>query len=439
MNEQTGKQQAHPILLRWESFGVGLLLLTLFGALGIPEWLVLVTGVSIPWLDNDLPYLAPLLLAIMIFNTLVASRLNGGRILVLPESLLLILFVVVAFAIELGHVVMNGGEVVTRLHLSLFWMVVYYLALHSFHPILLNCRAWTVTLAIGMGFGVAVLDVLTVVVFSPAWGAVPFGLDPSQLFDSTFVAYLTTFAFALVLFEHTPRTRTGVWGQYALVAPVLAWATHLQRLVGPDLLLLALLGLKGLTLIRSNRSRILALIGILVPLAAGMLYNLGNAHDPTLAGLGGGTYFFDEIGIVHGDIISSYIRRETILEELRLFLDSPLLGVGMGRASEVKILMFGTHSNLVYILAATGLLGFSLFVLPLAWATFRALRERGLQALALPMIVLGAMLLAPRVMWWWAVAMYLLSSRPDIRPQLRESFSFRERAYRYLSLLRFAR
>jgi len=176
--------------------------------------------------------------------------------------------------------------------------------------------------------------------------------------------------------------------------------------------------------------------GILLPLACITLYGFACVQNPTLKGLAGGPYYFDEVGSVHGDVISSYIRREAILQELRLFLDSPLLGIGVGRAMKVQVLMNGMHSNLVYLLVSTGLFGFALFVLVIVWAMSRSAPEQGLKVLALPMIMGMAMLLAPEAMGWWAVTMFLISSRPSCRPGLPGSNNASEMSSAYVSLAR---
>lgn len=403
-----------------------MLLVVLAGALEIPEWLILVGGLPVPWLDKNLPYLGPFVAAILVFNVLLARRTPSCRVPVLPEPLLLAAFVVAVFGIELAHLATGGGEFHGWLHLGYFWMVVFLCTLLSFHPRLPDCRERVVRAVAGLSIVVVMLLGLAQTL-SPAWGVALPGLVASQLFDSAQVAYLALFGFAVVLFDYRPRSRGEGLLVYAPGCGILIWGVMGQRLAGPILLLLGLLGLRAFSLLdRRNRPAIFA--GLLLACLVVVLVFAPDAKNPTLSGLTGGAVYYDEIGAIHGDIASSFARRESILASLRLFLDAPLFGAGMAEVSEVRSLTFGLHSNIFYLLATAGLTGLSLFLLPLTLATWHAFGERGARAFAYPALVLGTMLLMPKVAWWWAVALYLLVTHPAVAVPSRDDCPIEEKS-----------
>jgi hypothetical protein len=389
-----------------------LLIVVLAAALEFPEWLILVGDLPVPWLDKNLPYLAPFVVAILLFNILLAVRTPPGRVSVSLEALLLILFVVAVWGIELAHLATGGGEFHSWLHLGYFWLVLFFLTVLSFQHRLPDCREQVVRTVAALSVAMALLLGLAQAV-SPSWGTALSGLVASQLFDSAQVAYTALLGLAVLLFDYRPRSHGEGLLAYGLGCGILVWVVTGQRLAGPILLLLLLLGLRAFCFLRGRKQRIAFAILLIACLAAGLLL-LSNVRDPTLSGLSGGSVYYDEVGAIHGDIASSYARRETIYASLRIFLDAPLFGAGMASASELRSLTFGLHSNIFYLLASAGLAGFSLFILPLALATRRAFRNGGLRAFAYPGLVLGTMLLMPKVAWWWAVAIYLLITLPPV-------------------------
>lgn len=399
----------HKLGVAW--IATGLLFVVLVGALEIPDWLILVTNAPIPWLGHYFPYFAPVLVVALGFNLAATERLRGGRIPFVAETLLFVLFVAVLASIEFAHWLLGGGEPRPWLVLTWFWICVHFLVLRSFDHYLPRCRSLVVELVVGLALFVAVCDFLFAIVLAPGWGKAPLGLNAGQLFDSAYVAYLSVFAIALLLFERATLSMVGAAVKYGLLIPFLAYVAHQQRLAGPDLLMLALLALKSLSLLPRRNLSLRAFVAFAAVVAgAGLMVNfIFGIDDPTLKGLGKGLYFFDEVGQVHGDIMSSFARRETILAELRLFLDSPIFGVGMARAGAVKVLLSGMHSSLMYILVTAGLLGFGMLCLWLIWTAWGAVRRRGVGGLSLFLVMLAMMLLATEPVWWWSVLLFLTS------------------------------
>ena len=391
-----------------------LLVLVLVGALEIAEWLVLITSAPVPFLGRNMPYLAPCIVAILGFNLAVSSRLPP-RPAVLPLDLILFaLFVVALFAIEFGHALDQGESLDIWLQMAFFWMFVCYAALRSFEGYLPRCREKIVVATIAAIFATGFADVLFAVVLAEGWESAPLGLEGRQLFNSAYIGYLSVFGLALVVFDLPSGSYKMILLRYAVLAPFFAWVAYVQRLGGPVLLILAILGLKVLSLLRRRSHQVAVVICAWAVLVAWAVVVMPTDSNPTVSGLRQGPFLLDESKLFHGDIISSYIRRETIVRELRLFLTSPLVGVGMIRASEVKVLFFGMHSSLLYVLVASGLIGYGLLAAWLGWTVRQGWRFRGLAALALPGIVVAMMFLQTDPVWWWAIAAYLIAA-PDER------------------------
>lgn len=388
-----------------------LLGLVLVGALEIPEWLVLIFDLPVPWMGRTMTYFAPLLPLVIAFNLLAAKRLGHLTSMPLAAVALCVVFLSVA-GIECGHwlAASGSGDLNAWLILDLTWLLAYYMALVSFGPHLPDCREYVVRITIILAGTVALLDLVFVLAIAPTWGGSHPWLKASQLFDSAYVAYLSVLASALLLFEVHPGGANNVLRKVILLL-MLAGAAAIQRLTGPLLLLvgilllaiLARLPMTGRQWWRVAAGTILAAVGI-------SLYLWLQPDDPTVQGLRGGAYFFDEIGVLHGDVISGYIRRETILEELRLLQGSPIFGVGMSIAGQVKVMMNGPHASAILMLAAWGLLGMTLMLSWMLWYVAHWMRWRGVSALAIPMIVAGHSMLSPNPAWWWAVALYLIST-----------------------------
>lgn len=392
--------------LKWIS--LGLLALILIEAMEIPAWFVLVAKLPIPWFGHYLPYMAPILFAVLGFNMAVNYRLRDGQLQFVPETLLFILFVVAIAIIEFVHWLRVGGDMQLWLVLAWVWMLVFFLTLRSFEYYLPDCRHQLLRLTVGLASCVAALDFLLAIVLAPAWGKAPLGLSSDQLFDSAYVAYLAVFAVAVLLFEWPPRELRGKMVAYLMLVPGLTCVAYLQRLAGPMLILMALFAIKAF-LVLPRRASLWVLLPSLLAVIGMWLNAAVLSKDPTLAGLGGGQFFFDEIGLVHGDLISSFTRRETILAELREFLDSPILGVGMAQASTVKVLGSGMHSSLVYIPVTTGLVGVGMMCLWLGWCAWGKVRREGVGGLPLFVLLGGMMLFSPEPVWWWSILFFLVS------------------------------
>jgi hypothetical protein len=387
-----------------------LLAIVLIGALELSEWVVLVFGLPVPWFDKNLPYLAPFVIAVFIFNIRLAGRSVRLDLSELALALVLLFFIISIFGIELAHLMLEGGEFRGGLHLGYFWFAVFVLTLMSFHYRLPDCPEQVARATVVLSIGMATVLVLAQLL-SPGWGVALPGFVSAQLFDSAQIAYMAVFGLTVSIFYCKSRSIGELLLINVLGSCVLIYAILTQRLTGPVLLLLGVLGLKVLGLQRTRRTQIMAVL--MATLAGGLFFltsSRENGEDPTLVGLVGGTVYHDEVGFLHGDILSSYARRETIYASLQLFLESPIFGVGMSRVSEVRSLIYGLHSNFFSLLAGAGLLGMSLFLLPFIMVTSNAYRRDGPQALALPALVFCTMLLTPKVVWWWAVALYLLAT-----------------------------
>ena len=396
-----------------------LVVLVVVGALETIEWIVLITDAPIPYLGRFMPYLGPCAVLILMFNLALTDRMARWRPALPLDVILFAVFVVALFAIELGHGIARGEDLNIWLQMSFFWMFVCYAALRSFDGYLPRSREKIVAATVGVILITALADVLLVNVLAEAWESAPLGLNPLQLFNSAYVGYVSVFGLALVLFDLPSRGYRMAIVRYGVLAPLFIWSAYLQRLTGPTLLIALVLGIRGITLLRRRSQQALVVAASVVVLAAWAAFVLPGDGNPTVEGLRQGPFFLEERGLIHGDIWSSYIRRETIVQELRLFLTSPVVGVGMNKASEIRVLLFGMHSSLLYVLVTTGLCGFGLMAVWLGWTVWQGWRARGMAALALPAIVGAMMLLQTEPVWWWAIAGYVVAA-PSAGPPVEQ-------------------
>ena len=119
------------------------------------------------------------------------------------------------------------------------------------------------------------------------------------LFDSAYVAYLSVLGVALLLFE---VDKPGIHRRiliHVLLILFLAVVIYSQRLNGPILLFVSLLCLKVLTFLpeRILRGAIIAGMIAVVLLFGTLLMKAEGASDPSLHGIRGGPYLFDEHGM----------------------------------------------------------------------------------------------------------------------------------------------
>jgi len=388
----------------------GLLGLLVFFALEVPDWLILLTAAPVPWLGHWMPYAVPLLLSFLIFNFSVVLRARNYCLVLLPGTVLFAIFIFTLVGLALAHWMHDGGEISDWLVAAYFWIFIFYITLRSFDLVMKDGRAEVVKWSVRWILLVGLIQFIFADVLSDGRGLGAMFFAENVLFDSAYVAYLSVFGIALLLFEMDKYSIR----QHVLICVLqvlfLAVVIYSQRLNGPMLLLIALLCLKTLTFLPEQILRGVIITGMMaiVLLCGALLMKIGGGSDPSLQGLRGGPYLFDEYGHVHGDIISSFTRIETIRLQMQSFLTSPLWGVGMAEASSVKVIFLGMHSSFFYVLVTSGLIGFGVLLLFWGMITYHATILRGVEALALPGIWLATSLLTTEPVWWWSIIVFLI-------------------------------
>lgn len=388
-----------------------LLTIVLLGALEAPEWLCLILDTPIPWIRQYMPYSMPLVAAVIVFNWALQRRIYGG-IRVHLFGLLFATFVCVLAVMAVIHSSHEGTELRLWLVTGFFWMFVFYVAVRSFEY-LPDARQQIASLALFIVLAICVTQFVGAWLLMGTLGfALPF-LAERHFQHSPYIAYLAVFAIALIWFEMPWKTAGGKWAAYLLLVPLVVFIMYQQRNTGSLVILVVLIAIKVLTWLpmhfqRSVRFNI-GLAGAAV--LAASIPVLMQSSDPTLEGLHVPSISYDEYRNLHGDVVSSYIRRETIKEQLRLFSQSPIFGVGLSRASDIRVLTLGMHSNLLYVLVTTGLLGFGFMAIWLIYGLFISWKDRGYAALAVPSVMFAMMLLSTETNWWWAIVVFLIGNR----------------------------
>lgn len=387
-----------------------LLMIVLIGAIEIPDWMILITNSPLPTLGREFPYWFPILAAIGIFNITLIHHIGFPKPSISLQTLSFFVFVVAMFLIELGHVLFGGVEFDGVLAFSLLWMFLFYSVLMLFNDVLNKARSWVVALSLLLIFLVCLSGVVITTFFSDGRGATSNWFDNNQLFDSTYMAYLALLGVLLVLFEW-PFKLVGSLDLWVKVALLSFWiyVIRFHLLAGPELMLWAVLLYKISLITRVNFSRLVPVASILMFVGLLIAFN-GLYQNPTFQGLYGGQYLFDEIGILHGDVISSFIRLETINQALRLFCEFPFFGVGMDAVTSIKVISLGLHSSFVYILVSSGLLGLFFFSCWIYLSVTTYWRARRADSLPLMVYLSGVSILIPTIFWWFGIIFYLFST-----------------------------
>lgn len=377
-------------------------------ALGLPEWVVIVSYLPIPWLGDIYPYLGLFVIAATILNFRLATLPLYGGMRIRTQHCLAVLFMIAIFGIELFHISVKPGNVFIQVHMQLFWIFVLYFAFESFRNLVPGCRQLIVVAVVAYGVSLSAAYFLIAHVLPSLGIRLDAVVRPDQFVHSAYIAYSVVFALAVLLFEYRPASQRGVFVQYGIYFPILMLTLLLQRISAPFLIALVIIALKMVMLIRMTLPRAVSLIIGVSVLGGGIVMFL-SVDANTWRGLTQSQYYLLDVGTIHGDQLSSYVRRETILEALRLFLGSPILGVGAERSSQIGVLHWGLHSSLGYYLSSFGLLGTGLLFAFLAVITLNAVTARGIGMLAYPMIICAFMVFSPTANLWWSVVFYLLS------------------------------
>ena len=387
----------------------GFVLLILVDALEIPSWLLLILNLPVPWLGNCFPYFAPFVIAILLFSIFIKCRVFDWHLYLLPSTILFSLFIIFITFLEVIHWIASGEQLNTWLIFSFSSMFFYFIGLNSFCHLIKGYRDYVVKKTLFLIVTLALVDFVLSVLISSR-GHAPVLINGNQLFDSAYIAYICVFGIAIVLFEKTTATfREGVT-DYAFIIPFLLLVIYQQRLTGPLLIFLMLIGIKGLSFM--PRKYLTKAFVFLFFLVAAILINAvlksGHEHNPTFYGFNNYVYYFDEYAHIHGDVISTYIRKESILQALELLLSNSVFGIGMNAASQVKVLGHGIHSSLIYIFLAYGISGFILFSGWLFSSFVISIKLRGIASIALPATLISLMILSPTLMLWWSILLFLV-------------------------------
>ena len=378
----------------------------IFTALEIPEWFILITGAPIPWLGHWFPYALPFLVSILVFSVSSMRKIGRYHIGVDFPVAVLTIFILVICITSFGHWWNSAIEYKDWLFLVFLWIYLFFLTIKAISSLTAEPRANVVVWSKVWIFLAVILQFLFADLLSDGRGEGLYFFVDSQLFDSVVIAYLGVLGLALIFFEKGSESRKLKLFQFFVLAPLLMYVIFSQRLAGPFLLAMMVIAFRAIIIFyRINRASIFY-FAILLFLGGTLI--VIPYLEITLKGLNSGFFLFDEIGKVHGESVSGFISLEAIRHQLMLFLEYPLFGAGMAKASEVRVLGHGMHSSLLYILVSFGILGFSLMVLFFASLTIENLRAGSVENLIYLFILLGHGLLVSEPVWWWSILIYLL-------------------------------
>lgn len=389
--------------------------MVVWAALEIPDWLILVTGLPIPWLGHWFPYAAPFLLILLLFLYKVNLTINRGVVSISLSSLFFSFFVVVLLSFSVIHWLISKESYGDWLAISYFWIFTFYLVFRFYSSICPGARRIIVNWAVFFILTTAFLQFVLTEVLSDGRGTELWGLQVNQLFDSATLAYISVLGVALLSFEYRHKALFEKLIFLGVLVPFLFLVIYGQRMLGPMLLAGAIVALKLVSLIPIQfHAVLLKVLFAFVALLLLAIYAFSSiqSNDPTVAGLSGGVYYFDEVGHLHGDIMSSFTRVEAMRLQLQQFFSNPIFGVGMHDASKIKVLYLGMHSSFIYILVTSGLIGFGLIVIYWIYTLRAAFDVVGLSSFVYFGIWLGHGLLATEPVWWWSLLFFLSAGFP---------------------------
>jgi hypothetical protein len=232
-----------------------------------------------------------------------------------------------------------------------------------------------------------------------------------QLWDTFSINYASCFGLALVYcLSNRLDSRAPVHNLFVCTVVVI-FIFHIisQRLTGPLIAAGVISSLKCLALIyeKSNvRSYLVqGLLTILVCMV-GIYVCFPGLHS-VFSGIHNSWQFADQLEDL-GDVSSWYVRYFTIVESLRLFLESPVFGVGSDVGSAALVFHHSVHSLFFLILSSNGLS----VTLPLAIAfcimTTKSFSRRGIEGLIFPSLILICALLHRDIFLWTALLIYFM-------------------------------
>ena len=395
-------------------------LISLVAMFDLPKIIIWNLNISLSVFYPSFPHLAPFCMIILYYNMLVRSGSKSATITIATSDVLMLTTISTLLLLEILHSAATGkfDAVVV---LSYFWIFFFMLLLCTFDYF----RNYEYIISIITIFVITALSALQVVSYlnigySELIPKYQYGYTPAQLFIPE-SSYRSTLCVCIILFSSKWRhadLRMRAFYTLCLSINILLIFMNSSRSGVFILIILSFIFLSRIFL-RSWRNIfdllrkdfgtftiiILALLtSLAVAMAVWPIYESGLDLQRLIQRIYELLTF--QRGFVGDE--STVIRVQSAKLAVNAFLENPTFGIGYAAFLTDRYNGFVSHTHLVNVLAAYGLIGGGLAVASLIGFALERGRLLSAEKVALLVALLVPLATDPDVRWWYAIPLYFL-------------------------------